>query len=782
MLSVGQIDLSRDDNDLCLQKTRLGWIISGSTTTHKPSKFSSCHLVNLEELLTRFWAIEGSNDDKPRSKEEAECEARFVDSVTRDESGRYTVRLPFRKSDQNLGNSRPGASKRLIALERRLNADAALNTEYTRIFEEYLELGHMSPITNTNDDGYYMPHHPVIKGSSHTTKVRIVFDASATTSSGLSLNDMLMVGPTIQDKLFTHLIRFRSYKYVVTADIEKMYRQVLVHENDRRYQRVLWRRGGKIETFQLNTLTFGVSSSPFLAIRTIQKFAEDERASFPKAAEILKSHLYVDDLLTGANSIDECRNIRDQIIALLAAGGFSIRQWASNDARIINDLDTRAQHANFIFKIDSALKTLGISWNTREDKICYCAKPIEVAEKLTKRKLLSEIAKIFDPLGLLGPVILHTKRIMQDIWRSGLDWDESVPQSMHTEWQEFARQFDAINQFAVDRNLVIDENCGYQIHGFCDASNVGYGAAIYIRSEDRRGQVAVRLLCAKSRVAPLKTTTIPRLELCGALLLAQLVQEIPRAFSRAPNKIALWCDSTIVLHWIKTPSNVLKTFVANRVAEIQILTDAGDWRHIRSENNPADALSRGQLPHNFMRNKTWLTGPSWLIEREHKWPCIAMRLIEIPEVKQNSCLATIVYDETILRAYSSYAKLLRIVAYCCRFLHSQKYSGPLCVEEIEAAETRVLRLLQSIGLPNEFKHVKNKAPESRRHKIDRLNPFIDGNGLIRVGGRISLSDASFDQRHPILLPSYHPVTDNIIRETHAKHYHAGIQMTLHLIR
>lgn len=177
--------------------------------------------------------------------------------------------------------------------------------EYTRLVEEYKELGHMSVIKNPGDDGFHMPHHAVIKETSNTTKVRIVFDAFAKSSNGISLNDVLMVGSTIQDKLFSHLIRFRTYNYVISADIEKMYRQVLLHEDDRRYQRILWRENGRIETFQLNTLTFGVSSSPFLAIRTIQRLANDEQQTYPRAAQILKNHLYIDDLLTGARTVEE---------------------------------------------------------------------------------------------------------------------------------------------------------------------------------------------------------------------------------------------------------------------------------------------------------------------------------------------------------------------------------------------------------------------------------------------------------------------------------------------
>ncbi|XP_011174413.3 uncharacterized protein LOC105206631 [Solenopsis invicta] len=404
MLSVGRINLSPEGDDLYLQKTRLGWVVAGGASWQAPSKFA-CYLTNLEAQLTKFWTIEEIAEDKLNSEEEIECEAHFVKTVSRDNTGRYTVSLPFRRTNQCIGESRTLALNRLTALERKFNANSAFREEYTRVIEEHVKLGHISLTKEFSNDGYYMPHHAVIKETSSTTKLRVVFDASAKSKNGVSLNDVLIVGPTIQDKLFSHLIRFRTYRYVITADIEKMYLQVLLHENDRRYQRILWRKNDNVETYQINKLAFGVSSSPFLAIRVLQKLADDEAHAFPIAARVIKSHLYVDDLLSGADSIEEARIIRDEVIALLARGGFSIRQWASNDKRIIDDLATSALHARFTFDEGRFFKTLGIAWSTDGDKLHYSINSIKVTEKITKRKILSEIAKIYDPLGLLGPVI-----------------------------------------------------------------------------------------------------------------------------------------------------------------------------------------------------------------------------------------------------------------------------------------------------------------------------------------------------------------------------------------
>ncbi|XP_072763659.1 uncharacterized protein [Anoplolepis gracilipes] len=556
-----------------------------------------------------------------------------------------------------------------------------------------------------------------------------------------------------------------------------MYRQIWLHENDKIYQRLLWRHGHQIKTLQLNTLTFGVSSSPYLAIRTIHKLVDDEGAEFPVTAQVLKNHLYVDDLLTGANIIDEARAVRDDVTALLSRGGFHIRQWASNNAYVINDVEPDAINSNLMLDKESCLKTLGISWHASNDVLRYSARSINDAERITKRIIFSEIAKIYDPLGILGPVILYAKRLMQNLWRNKLNWDESIPADIHTAWINFTTQLELINDISIERLVLTPDYANVQIHGFCDASQEGYGACIYLRSKTQNREVHCQLLCAKLRVAPLKSTTIPHLELCGALLLAKLHDEVQRAMGIVPDKIMLWSDSTIALHWIRTPPHRLKTFVAHRVAQIQKLTHPQIWRHIKSEDNPADALSRGQLSNALVKNQVWFSGPSWLSDIEDKWYNGRATLEEIPDLKKNICLTTVSHDFEILKKYSSYMRLLRVLTLCLRFRPQNKHHSPLCAKEIDETEIKLMKLIQASSFARELNELTNKR-DINKTNIAALNPFIDENGLIRVGGRLKMSELVFPQKYPILLPSHHFLTDLIIRETHEKHYHTGVQTTL----
>lgn len=787
LLSIGQINLSQQGQDLVLQKTRLGWIVGGSieSSTRQKQRSATCHLSDLHSEITKFWEIEEGPAQSHLSPEELACEEHFQRNITRDSSGRYVVALPFQRSHQALGESRARALKRLDALERKFHRNTELRDQYSAVINEYLELGHMSPARDTEKaTGFYLPHHAVIKEASMTTKIRVVFDGSAKSSTGVSLNDVLMVGPTIQDDIFAHVIRFRLHNYVLTGDIEKMYRQFLVREEDRQFQRILWKHAGEIKTFELNTVTFGLGPAPFLAIRALQQLADDESNRCPRAATILKRDLYVDDLLTGAETIEEGIVIRDEIIQVLRLGGLNMRQWASNDPRLLEGISENNVNLKLQLSSDKTLKTLGVFWNSQEDSIVYTAKPLTVSGVITKRMMLSEIAKIYDPLGLLGPITLYAKGLMQKLWQLKLNWDESVPSNIHTTWTQFCEQLKLVNNLSFDRRILTENITSIQLHGFCDASETGYGACIYLRSTNNQGQSQCKLLCAKSRVAPLKTVSIPRLELCGAQLLANLYNSVVKTIEKEIDTTTFWTDSTIVLCWINDSPHTLKTFVANRVAKIQEKTNPANWRHISSEDNPADALSRGQLPEDFIQNNLWKFGPKWILSNETSWPTRKRyQLPEVPEKRQITCLATsATMDDEIFNRFSSFTKLKRVIAYCLRFKPRNRFTGALRTTELVNAEKVIIRKIQATAFSKEIRDLSGGRRVDKGSKLISLDPFVDKDNLLRVGGRLSNSGIPYSQQHPILLPRSNYVSDLIIQEQHLSNLHSGIQTTLYAMR
>lgn len=363
------------------------------------------------------------------------------------------------------------ALERFRDLEQKLKGDPTLRTQYDQVLKEYLDLYHMSPVKTepSSSDGYYSPHHAVLKETSMTTKLRVVFDGSAKITNGISLNETLYTGPTIQSDLTSLLIRFRKHPIVVTGDIEKMYGQFIVRKEDRKFQRILWKNEkNELQTYELNTVTVGLTPAPYLAIPCLQQLADDEGHLHPKAAQILKDDFYVDDLLTGAQDQTEARRIQREITKLLGRAGLSIRQWASNDRAVLRDIPDADINRHFQLG-DTTIKTLGVFWDASTDTIRFTVKPIST-HKITKRTILSETAKIFDPLGLLAPVIITAKIILQRLWTEKLDWDESLPLELHTEWLQYYQQLPSLTQVSFPRTIITPNFKGIQLHGFSDAS------------------------------------------------------------------------------------------------------------------------------------------------------------------------------------------------------------------------------------------------------------------------------------------------------------------------
>ncbi|XP_076660445.1 uncharacterized protein LOC143363797 [Halictus rubicundus] len=785
---VGKINLA--NSSLILSKTKFGWVLAGTVPGENSNQATHCHVtrISLNDNISRFWELEEIPQRPVLSIDESTCEKHYVEHITRDSvTGKYTVKLPFKSFPPNLGDSYKAALRRFHALETKLAREPALREEYVNFLREYQKLGHMTKLESANTtEGYYLPHHAIVKTDSLTTKVRVVFDASAKTTSGQSLNDNILTGPTIQEELYALLIKFRTYTYVITADIEKMYRQIEVSSDHRIYQKILWREtpDNPIETYALNTVTYGTSAAPFLAIRTLFQLAADEGENFPRAARVLREDFYVDDMLTGADTFEEAVATINEIQLLCAKGGFKLRKWATNKEGLIHALTDKAESVHLKLDLDTTIKTLGVYWNARTDAISYMVKESALTNKVTKRTILSKIATLFDPLGLLGPVIVRAKLIMQTLWKLQLDWDESLPTDLHTEWVTFWEELHELQNLQIRRHVMQADCTEIQLHGFCDASERAYGACLYLRSSNKHGLIITQLIASKSRVAPLKTVTLPRLELCAAQLLAHLFASTKQALRHVNiNKVFFWSDSTVALHWIKSAPHTLKTFISHRVTEIQEITDISDWRHIASAENPADFISRGMRSVDFIHCDLWHRGPSWLALEEEQWPISPLQPIDVPELRPITTLTTQIPEPDFLIRFSSFQRLKRVVAYMLRFvqnsLKKSPSSGPLSTRELNNAELRIVTLVQQQAYKSELREIK---ASSRISNLSSLTPILDDDGILRVGGRLKNAALPFREKHPILLPKSHLVTRLIIHEAHLKNLHAGVQATLNAIR
>ena len=404
---------------------------------------------------------------------------------------------------------------------------------------------------------------------------------------------------------------------------------------------------------------------------------------------------------------------------------------------------------------------------------------------LTKRNILSDTSQTFDPLGLLAPVIIKAKIFLQQLWKCNLTWDEIIPSSLSNEWTHFRKDLTELNNLRIPRKVIINNPKQLELHAFSDASTQAYGACIYIRSVDENNKIETYLLCSKTRVAPLKLVTIPRLELCGALVMARLAQQVIKALEVSFDEVVFWTDSTIVLGWIKTSPTLLKPFVSNRVAEIQEVS--ASWKHVPTECNPADLLSRGISPSNLENCSLWWDGPSYLKEDKSLWPNFQCIDINLPEFKKDKISLTINLPEIFpFENYSKLTKLQRIIAYCLRFIHNctntEKRYGPLTVTELDKSLFTLIKLAQQEYWQNEITALSRDKPISTNSKILSLNPFLDSDGLLRVGGRLSNSDQNYDAKFPILLPGNHKFTQLVFEREHIRLMHGGPQILLNTVR
>nr|CAH7739404.1 unnamed protein product [Callosobruchus chinensis] len=345
--------------------------------------------------------------------------------------------------------------------------------------------------------------------------------------------------------------------------------------------RILWRDNHSLplNTYELKTVTYGTKSAPYLATRCIKELAILHEKSDSEASEIIMNCFYVDDMLMGANNLKDAVQLGKRVFDILKSAGFTLRKWSSNNDEILHEMDVTTSNNDSILINDmECFKALGLTWNKRNDTFNFEVSICGNDQKVTKRLILSIISQLFDPMGLISPCVIIGKVLIQKLWLEKIDWDSPVSEELKIEWLKLRNNLAELNKLKIDRQVVCNEAVKIELHGFSDASAEAYGAAVYVRSVDINGKIHVCLLCAKSRVAPLKTISIPRLELCGAVILAKLVDKVINSCKIDFDKVYCWTDSTVVLGWLKTIPNLLKTFVANRVSEIQTLEKQQFWK------------------------------------------------------------------------------------------------------------------------------------------------------------------------------------------------------------
>ncbi len=473
--------------------TIFGWVLMGKINFQTPTPlYTFSALVENDDLTTKlqqFWEIEEVPQASTLSSDDLLAESSFVNTHRRTSHGQFIVSLPFKNGEPLLSDSRSIALRRFYSLERRLQSNPQTYKAYCDFMHEYLSLGHMKiatvlPAQDRPEKMYYIPHHSVINPNSSTTKLRVVFDASAKNTEGESLNATLLPGPKLQKDITAILLNFRRYSVVFTADIKMMYRQIWVDSCHWDYQRIIWRfsPSDPIQDFVLKTVTYGVSSAPFLALRCLLELAQNYSEDFPRASKVLLNQTFVDDVVDGANSLSEAILIKNELIQLLKLGGFDLRKWSSNDLEFLSTIPSDIHQTLTSISMDdtdSYFKVLGLRWYPHLDKFSYEIKVLK--SECSKRSILSEIARIFDPLGFLAPVTFALKLLMQNLWVQGLTWDDVAPSDIAKTWKKYKADLPRLSNLRIPRHCFLSSYVSIELHGFGDASSLGYSACIYSR-------------------------------------------------------------------------------------------------------------------------------------------------------------------------------------------------------------------------------------------------------------------------------------------------------------
>lgn len=801
--------------------TLFGWVLLGPIRVNKYNRIALSATINqstendqLQMLLARHWELENFAPRKFLSEEENFCEQHFISTVKRNDNGRYIVEMPIRANSPSLGPSRNIAIIWLKRIEKSLARNPNARSLYNEFMNKYVALGHMrsAPPLKPGVVAYYMPHHFVQKRDGNDAKFRVVFNASNKTENGVSLNDIQATGEKLQNNLPVTILRSRLNKIVLTADVSKMYRQVLINEKHLNYQRIVWRAhpSDPITDYQLLTVTYGQRASPHLAVRAMQQCAKDHEKQYPTAAKLAMTDFYVDDFITSIETEDAAIHVYETMNALMAKGGFELCKWQSNDPNvnaIINNRNPTTQ-LELQIKDDKYSSMLGIKWNSSEaeDIFVFSIERRTIEPVITKRVIAQQIARLYDPTGLIMPLIVKQNLMLQQLWRLKVDWDEPVPEDVRIEWIDQQKDLHNLNMLKIPRWICYTSECTLELHGFCDASSLAYGAAVYARVTDPSGRVCVNLLSTKSKVAPIKTLTIPRLELNGAKMLTELMETVREALNVPQENCTFWCDSTIVLRWLEKELSSLDIYNANRVSYILERCEPSQWRHVPTDFNPADLISRGKLACELIDNPIWWHGPSWLIEHQEKWPQLKPTLsaIELENARKGEKSEKIVLTTTnaaaiiennrgdVVDRFSSLHKVKTTVAIVFRFINNftHRYRPKICpnqghgritTEERSEALNFLIKKEQHLFCSQEIEACRTNVL-SKNSPLFGLHPFFDSNGLLRVAGRINNSNLPMQMKFPIVVPAQGKILNHLLRYSHARTGHGGCDAMLMFLR
>ncbi|KAK6175232.1 hypothetical protein SNE40_013739 [Patella caerulea] len=672
---------------------------------------------------------------------------------------------------------------------------------------------------------YFVP----IRRDKTTTKLRIVYDASSKQQPDLpSLNDCLLAGPPLTEKILDILLRSRVHRIVLAGDIEKAFLMVSVAPKDRDVLRFLWFDNPEDENpnfsvYRFTRVMFGVSSSPFLLNATARYHIERFIETDPEFVKNVLRSIYVDDLSTGSSDVETAYQLYEDAKERFATGGFNLRKFVSNSSELrerihVNESKLHPGNGNITsspiheedetytkFMLGNSTsnedqKILGIKWNFVQDNfVIDWSEVLQLAQNIvpTKRLVVSISSKLYDPMGFLSPFIVQFKLFFQDLCKRGVRWDDALEEEHLSKWRrliELARNMKPILVSRCYFQNIQESIISCHLHGYCDSSSKAYAAVVYLKIVTTTS-IYVRFLSSKTRIAPINSQTIPRLELLSALILARLVNTTQKALEceLQIDGIHCWTDSKVAYYWIRQEEREWKQFIQNRVEEIRKLVSARSFNHCPGLQNPADIPSRGMNPFEFVNNSLWIKGPEWLINFEESMPnstedldlpeecLIEMKVKDRDHIKgQVASVMVAVENYSIANViscqdYSNLHRLLRVTANVLKFvdiLKSRVNKVPVNSQYVSEAQVLWIKEVQS-------QLVNHSNFETWKRQLD---VYEDDKGVLRCRGRLGNSQLTNSCKFPTLLDPSHYFTNLVVISCHRKVLHNGVKETLTELR
>ncbi|XP_065890652.1 uncharacterized protein [Dysidea avara] len=596
----------------------------GVETEELVEAFGELDVAVFETLVTgwrladkQFWNVESvgisPKDESPNNF----LDSYITNSVERLNDGSYCARFPWKDSHPPLPTNFSTSAHRNRSLARKLALNPSLLTKYSDILTDQERRGFIERMTDPTSTTrcHYIPHHAVRKDSS-TTPVRIVYDCSChQTRNQPSLNDCLLTSQPKLNDLCRIILRFRLHPVGICTDIEKAFLHIQLHEDDRDWTRFLWLSDpqdpdSEFVTYRFRVVLFGAVCSPFMLNAVLHCHLTQYKSP---TAENMLDDLYVDNIVSGCPTESEAISFYNNARSIMNDAHLNLRSWASNSSRLMDQANR-----DKVADTNNPVNVLGLQWNTQTDTLALtskCSIP-SINSLITKRDVLKESSKVFDPLGLLSPVTVRAKIFMQSLWQRNIDWDEPLSNEDQQKWLTIAGNIQEARSLQIPRRYFPTVRVSEQpdrLHVFADASLTAYGAVAFLCNGN-----STSFVMAKSRVAPLKPLTLPKLELMGALTAARLCDFIVQALHPLSLSTHFWSDSQITLHWIKGEKHV-NTFVTHRVVEILNHSKPDQWQYCPTQDNPVDLLTRGITSSQLKLSTLWKHGPQWL-PSENSWP------------------------------------------------------------------------------------------------------------------------------------------------------------------